>query len=49
MAKATIFVLIKTSSEDEDERRLLDVFIKTNVFAGQFHSNATVNNMCFLN
>ena len=26
-----IFVLIKTSSEDEDERRLQDDFIKTNV------------------
>ena len=26
-----MFVLIKTSSEDEDERRLQDVFIKTNV------------------
>ena len=31
MTKANIFVLIKTSSEDEDERRLQDVFIKTNV------------------
>ena len=35
-AKANIFVLIKTSCEDEDERRLVktktkDVFIKTNV------------------
>ena len=30
-AKSNIFVLIKTSSEDEDERRLQDVFIKTNV------------------
>ena len=30
-AKANIFVLIKTSSEDKDERRLQDVFIKTNV------------------
>ena len=30
-AKANIFVLIKTSSEDEDETRLQDVFIKTNV------------------
>ena len=30
-AKANIFVLIKTSSEDEDERRVQDVFIKTNV------------------
>ena len=26
-----MFVLIKTSSEDEDERRLQEVFIKTNV------------------
>ena len=31
MSKANIFVLINTSSEDEDERRLQDVFIKTNV------------------
>ena len=31
LCKANIFVLIKTSSEDEDERRLKDVFIKTNV------------------
>ena len=31
MAKTNILVLIKTSSEDEDERRLQDVFIKTNV------------------
>ena len=30
-AEVNIFVLIKTSSEDEDERRLQDVFIKTNV------------------
>ena len=30
-AKANIFILFKTSSEDEDERRLQDVFIKTNV------------------
>ena len=30
-AKANILVLIKTSSEDEDERRFQDVFIKTNV------------------
>ena len=30
-AKANIFVLIKTSSEDEDERCLHNVFIKTNV------------------
>ena len=26
--------VLKTSSEDEDERRLQDVFIKTNMFAG---------------
>ena len=32
MSKANIFVLIKTSSEDEDERRLQDVFIKSNVW-----------------
>ena len=32
MTKANIFVLIKTSSEDERERRLQDVFIKTNVW-----------------
>ena len=31
MSKMNIFVLIKTSSEDEDERHLQDVFIKTNV------------------
>ena len=31
MSKGNIFVLMKTSSEDEDERRLQDVFIKTNV------------------
>ena len=31
MSKANIFVLIKTSSEDEDERCLQDLFIKTNV------------------
>ena len=31
MAKTNILVLTKTSSEDEDERRLQDVFIKTNV------------------
>ena len=31
MAKANIFVLIKTSSGDEDKRRFLDVFTKTNV------------------
>ena len=30
MAKMNIMVLIKTSSEDEDERHLQDVFIKTN-------------------
>ena len=34
MSKANIFVLIKTSSEDEDERCLQDVFIKTNVCWG---------------
>ena len=33
MSKANIFVLIKTSSEDEDQRRLQDVFIKR-MFAG---------------
>ena len=31
MSKVNIFVLIKTSSEDKDERRLQDVFIKTNL------------------
>ena len=31
IAKTNILVLTKTSSEDEDERRLQDVFIKTNV------------------
>ena len=31
ISKANVFVLIKTSFEDEDERRLQDVFIKTNV------------------
>ena len=31
MSKAIMFVLIKTSSEDEDERHLQKVFIKTNV------------------
>ena len=31
MNNANIFVLIKTSSEDEDERHLQDVFTKTNV------------------
>ena len=30
MSKENIFVLMKTSSEDEDERRLEDVFIMTN-------------------
>ena len=30
-ARANIFVLIKTFSEDENEKRLQDVFIKTNV------------------
>ena len=41
MSKTNIFVLIKTfedvfktSSEDEDERRLQDLFIKTNVLLG---------------
>ena len=33
-AKANIFVLIKTSCEDEDKRRLQDVFIKKNVCWG---------------
>ena len=32
MAKSSKFVLMKTSSEDEDERRFQDVFIKTNVW-----------------
>ena len=40
MAKTSIFVLIKTSwktsSEDEDERCLQDVFIKTNVCWGSW-------------
>ena len=31
LSKENIFVLIKTSSEGEDERRVQDVFIKTNV------------------
>ena len=31
IAKTNILVLTKTSSEDEDKRRLQDVFIKTNV------------------
>ena len=31
MSEANIFVLIKTSSEDEEGRRLKDVFIKTDV------------------
>ena len=32
MSKVNTFVLIKTSSEDEDIRRLQDVFTRTNVY-----------------
>ena len=40
-AKANTFVLIKTSSEDEDERYLQDVFIKTNVCWDQRINNSS--------
>ena len=54
MTKVNIFVFIKTSSEDEDERRLQDVFIKTNVcwVCSTFHhlcKRRSNRHNCYLN